>query len=131
MLLWGPLANSEALRLLVMACAATGAGVAASLLWPEPRRHLAEFYRRVRPPGFWGPIAAAAGDAPASVRGALSRGLSSTAACAVTLFAWLVALGSWLVDAPAPLSAPPGAWIGGLGVLGAAAVPLWWRALRE
>ena len=130
-LLWGPLAQSEALRLLVMACAATGAGVAASLLWPEPRRHLAEFYRQVRPPGFWGPIAAAAGDTPASGRGALFRGLASTAACAVTLFAWLVALGSWLVDAPAPLGAPPGAWIGGLGVLGAAAVPVWWRALRE
>ncbi|MCY1059751.1 hypothetical protein [Nannocystis sp. SCPEA4] len=36
---------------------------------------LAEFYRRVRPPGFWGRTAAALGEDPRASRRELARGL--------------------------------------------------------
>ena len=56
------LTDQEALRLLGIALASTAAAVATSLAGPqEPRAALRAFYDRVRPPGFWGPIAREAG----------------------------------------------------------------------
>lgn len=51
-------ANGSALRLLLVVVV-TGvlSLVAAFATRPEPTAHLVEFYRRVRPPGWWGPIA--------------------------------------------------------------------------
>ncbi|RIL06365.1 MAG: sodium transporter, partial [Proteobacteria bacterium] len=77
LLLWMP--DREALRLLVVAGAATCAGVATSLATgPEPLDRLVAFYRRVRPPGFWGPVARAAGADPARDAARLRRGLLAT-----------------------------------------------------
>ncbi|MDC0672719.1 sodium:solute symporter family protein [Nannocystis radixulma] len=64
------------LRLSLMAIASTGITVGVALCTPraEPAV-LAEFYRRVRPPGFWGRTAAALGEDPRASRRELARGL--------------------------------------------------------
>jgi SSS family solute:Na+ symporter len=55
-------ANGSATRLLlVVAITGSLAMATAFLSRPEPMPHLVEFYRRVRPPGWWAPVAAAAG----------------------------------------------------------------------
>jgi len=95
--------DQEALRLLLVALGATLAGVAVSLLHPpHDRQRVGEFYARVRPPGFWNPIARQHGDDPAEPRRRLWLGLARTTAAAVSLFCALVALGSWLVGGTVP-----------------------------
>jgi len=120
------------LRFLVMAGTATAAGILASLLGgPEPDDRLCEFYRRTRPPGFWGPIARACGDDPAAPRRRLARSLLAVALAGLSLFSLLVAAGTLLVGSPSPLG-PRSLWITALLVAGLALVPLWWRlAFRE
>ncbi|GBC96247.1 Sodium/glucose cotransporter [bacterium HR16] len=56
------------LRLLIIVSLTQVAWVAATLLTrPEPREKLVEFYRRVRPPGWWGSIAQEAGVPPSRI----------------------------------------------------------------
>ena len=121
--------EQEALRLLLMALGATTAGVAASWLWgPEQRERLQRFYRQVRPPGFWAPIALAEGVDAKSGSRQLGRGLAAAGLAALSLFCLLTAFGSWIAQSPAPLWFPWRApWIGGLLALGVALVPLWWQ----
>jgi Na+/proline symporter len=122
--------QDEALRLLVMAVGATAAGVGLSLaMGPEAPERLSAFYLRVRPPGFWGPVArAAGGDARADAR-RLGRGLLATLLASVSIFCLLTGLGSWLVGSPAPTRWPagPGSWSAVLLVLAVALTPIWWR----
>jgi Na+/proline symporter len=121
--------ESEALQLLITAGGATAAGVAVALLTPpEDMARLKEFYLRVQPPGFWGPVARAAnGDAVADRR-SLGRGLAATALAALSVFWLLIGLGSWIAGSPPPPWLPwRGPWITGLIVLGAALIPIWWR----
>ena len=119
----------EALRLLLMALFATGAGIATALLGPaEPLARLVDFYHRARPPGFWGPVAKACGAAPGSDTRRLGRGLAATGLAAWSVFASLTGAGTWLVGSPAPPWMPwRGVWIAGLLVSSIAVVPLWWR----
>jgi Na+/proline symporter len=123
------LVPGEAARLLAMAGLATAAGVAASLWTPEDPGHLATFFRRVRPPGWWGPIARACGVDPAAQVRQLWRGLAAVAAAALSIFALLVGLGTWLCHAPAPTWWPlrAGAWSASLVLVGVALVPVWVR----
>lgn len=119
----------EAVRLLWMAAAATLAGIAVALLGPpEQGERLRAFYLKVRPPGFWGPVARGAGidaqDGPAR----LGRGLAATALAAWSCFALLTALGTLLVGSPAPTMLPSRPlWTSLLLVSGLAVVPVWWR----
>ena len=119
----------EAVRLLVMAGAATVAGIAVSLLGaPESPERLVEFYRRARPPGFWGPIAIAAGDDGPAVARRLWRGLAAAFIAAFSMLCVLAGSGTWLVGGPAPTWFPWRApWIALLLLGGLALVPLWWR----
>ena len=106
-----------------MAIASTGVGVAASLLTaPEPLARLRAFHERVGPPGFWGPVAS-----PGDTR-RLWRGLAATGLAALSIFALLTGLGSWIARSPAPTWFPsqPG-FIASLLVTGLALVPAWWR----
>ncbi|MFQ5513214.1 MAG: sodium:solute symporter family protein [Myxococcota bacterium] len=128
-LLVGMAESPEALRLLLMACGATLVGVAASLVTaPVPDPALRAFYARVRPPGFWGPVARALGREPAADRRILARGLAATGLAALSVFALLTAAGSWLIGSPAPvvLDSRP-LWIGSCAVLGIGLIPVWWR----
>jgi hypothetical protein len=121
-------AEQEAVRLLLMAAGATLVGVMVARFGPaEPREGLEAFYRRVRPPGFWGPVARSAGEAPNDGPARLWRGLAATALAAWTCFALLTALGSLLVGSPPPIWLPwRWLWIGALLVTALAAVPGWW-----
>ena len=120
---------SDAWRLLAMAALATGAGVTASLATREDLGRLSDFYRRVRPPGWWGPVAAAAGgDVRADVR-RLGRGLAGMVTAALCVFSFLVGIGSWICDSPAPTWWPAGrgVWIAAQLVVGSFLVPIWWK----
>jgi len=118
---------SGALRMLVVAGGSTAVAVAVSV-WAAPvaPEALVDFYRRVRPPGVWGPVARAAnahGDAPAR---SLARGLAAVVLCAVTVFGLLVGIGTWMLDAtPPPWLPHRGAWVAVNLAAAIAAVPLW------
>ena len=91
---------------------------------PEKMETLLRFYRKVRPPGFWGAVARAAGEDPGRPRRALFRSLSAVILSSATLFSLLTGGGILLVQAPAkeglllPLS---------LLALGLLLAPLWWK----
>jgi hypothetical protein len=122
-------ADREALRLLLMAAGATLAGLLVAVFGPaEARERLVAFHQRVRPPGFWGPVACAASDASDDGPARLGRGLVATALAAWSCLALLTAIGSTLVGSPAPIWLPwRWVWIGGLFATGLAAIPVWWR----
>ncbi len=122
--------DQQALRLLIMATASTTAAlVAVWIKGPEEEAGLIAFYRRVRPVGFWGPIAsqidvATSADGPAR----LGRAIGAMILCSVTVFCFLVGLGTWLVGSPSPTWIPSRAiWIGGLLFIGVAVCPVWYR----
>ena len=119
----------HALRLLLVAAFATAAAlVAIRVAGPEDRDRLAAFYRKVRPVGFWGPIADGAGAAADDGPRRLGRALAATGSCALSVFCLLVGVGSWLAGSPAPAWFPfEAAWRGGLIAAGVALVPLWCR----
>jgi Na+/proline symporter len=122
-------AESEAVRLLLVAGASTTAAVGAAVLaGPEPLERLVAFYGRARPPGFWGPVAKAAGGDASSDRSRLLRGLAAVGLAAFSIFCLLVGVGSWLISSPPPDLVPDRAlWISLLLGLGLGLVPLWWR----
>jgi hypothetical protein len=110
------------LRLLIMAAASTGVVVLAALFGPvtEPQR-LAEFYRRVQPPGWWRASAAAVGVASGVPLTELRQRLVSVAACAVSTYAWLIG------SATALLGTQP-LWQSAIVLAaGCVAVPFWWH----
>ncbi len=122
--------DQQALRLLLMATVSTGAALAA--VWirgPEETVGLTAFYRRVRPVGFWGPIAAAVDPIAAATGPArLGRALGAMALCAVTVFCLLVGIGTWLVGSPPPAWMPSRPiWVGCLLLVGLAVCPVWYR----
>ena len=110
--------SHEALRLLSVAACATVAAIGVSLALPARDRAPMElFYRRVRPPGFWGPIAAVSDEHHSVPRARLWRGLSRTLTASLALFCALVGLGSWLVGSvPDGLPSQP-LWTGALLVV--------------
>ncbi len=122
--------DQQALRLLLMATASTAAALAA--VWirgPEEVGGLTDFYRRVKPVGFWGPIAAAVDPEAAAIGPArLVRALGAMTLASVTVFCVLVGVGTWLVGSPVPTWIPSRPlWVGGLLLVGLAACPAWYR----
>ncbi len=91
---------------------------------PESMDTLLRFYTRVRPPGFWGPVAWAAGEDPAAPARALLRSLLAVILSSATLFSLLVGGGILLVQAPEgkELLLPLGLLAAGLAL-----VPFWWK----
>jgi Na+/proline symporter len=116
----------EAMRILVMAAASTAVVVGVALAGDrQPGPAVIEFYRRTRPPGAWGRVAAALGeDARAPMR-RLRSGLTATAASAAATFCVLVAAGTWLVGGTPPAWLPwRPAWLALVSATGLAAA--WW-----
>jgi Na+/proline symporter len=126
--------EAEALRLLTVAGGATAVAVAVALATrPEPPERLLAFYTQVRPLGFWGPVARAAGERPGEGARRLARGLAAVALGAGSFFCLLTGLGSWMLGSPAPAIVPDrGLWIALLLALGAGLLPVAWRlGVRE
>jgi Na+/proline symporter len=129
LLRWVP-PEHEALRLLLMALGSTTAGVALSLaVGPESMDRLQLFYERVRPPGFWGPLALAAGGEPHEDLRRLGRGLAATALGSFSIFCVLAGLGTGLAGSLGPTWWPLGhaAWVAVQLFAGLGLVPVWWR----
>ncbi|MBK8907195.1 MAG: Na+:solute symporter [Rhodospirillales bacterium] len=124
-----PATDDDALRLLVMALVSTAAAVATAWLWgPEERAVLEAFYRRVRPPGLWSPVACGLG-LPDNGRRRFRVGCLMVAASATSIFCLLIAAGSWLVGAPAPPWAESRTlYLATLAAVGFALIPLWAHA---
>lgn len=96
-------ASGEALRLLWMTLITGGTVLLVAWAWPQPlSAGLQTFYRRVQPPGFWGPVAAQVEGSESLSSRRLWRGLVITSTAALSIFTWLTLLGSVLVQAPAP-----------------------------
>ena len=121
--------EQQPLRLLLAAAASTAAALAAiRFTAPEDPARLAAFYRRVRPVGFWGPMARGEGEGDGDGTRRLARAVAAMTLCAATLFCLLVGLGTWLVGSPAPDWVPARPlWIGGLLAAGLALCPVWYR----
>ncbi len=127
LLLWlGTDAETEWLRLLIMAGVTTGAAVAITLATPRTdSRILVAFYRRVRPMGWWRSTAVAAGDRPDAPLKALRLRAAAVAVCAASLFLLLVGVGRLLIRPPDTSEAWSVAWV----VFGLALFPVWRRAM--
>ena len=126
----GPLiafVGDDAVRLLLMAGLATGAGVGASLVTSESPEKLKEFFQRVQPPGWWGPIAVSLDVDPRESVRRLGRGVAGMLSAALCVFSLLTGLGSWLVESPAPTWWPLGwgIWVGAQLAVGMGLVPVW------
>ena len=121
--------DQQALRLLIVATVSTASALAAVWLkGPESSERLGEFYRRVQPVGFWGPIARAAGVDNTVGSRRLWRTLSATVLCSLSVFCLLVGVGTWLIGSPSPVWIPSRpAWIGGLLLAGLSLCPIWYR----
>ena len=121
--------TQQPLRLLLAATAATMAALVT--IWiagPENRERLTAFYRRVRPPGFWGPIAAEVEGCDNACSARLAQALGAVVLCSISLYSLLVGLGTWLVGSPSPVWFPARAvWVGGLVMIGLILCPLWYR----
>lgn len=121
--------DMEAMRLLIMFVGSTAAGIGVSLLTgPEKMERLQDFYRRARPPGFWGPVARAVGSDPRADWHRLLGGLSAVAMAAFSIFCLLTAVGSLLAQSQPPTWFPwRTPWVVMLAAVGLGLIPVWWR----
>ena len=131
-ILMATLGDEGARMLAVTALTATTTLVISTIQSRAPSDVQIAFYRRVHPPGLWGPVARAAGEDPREPLRALGRGVASVALGAIAIFSALVAIGSWLVGSPPPGFAPGRAvWIGGLLVVSAGAALTLYRRIGQ
>jgi solute:Na+ symporter, SSS family len=121
-------ADTEWLRLLIMALVTTAAATGITYVTPPTHRAvLLTFYERVKPFGFWATVAHEAGDRPEAPRQALWRQLRAVIATALSLFLLLLGCGRLMIS-------PPGAaafWTWSFIAIGVALVPVWWRDLAS
>ena len=123
--------DAEALRLLVMFAGSTATAIVVSLLIPHAStERVVEFYRRAHPPGWWGPIARAAGETRDDLR-RLGLGLVTVAVAALSIFSVLTAVGSLITQSAPPTWFPwRGPWLVTVALVGLGLVPVW-RALAR
>ncbi len=129
LLMWAIPAQHEAWRMLTMAALATVAAVCTSLATrPESDELIDAFYKKVKPPGFWGPAAHRAGVDPGGGSRRLARGVRDTVLTALSIFCLLVACGTWICGSPAP-SLFPGrvSWMAFMALTGILLIPIWWK----
>ena len=118
--------DMEWIRLGTMALVSTvGTVLAALATRPSDERVLLEFYRTVRPVGFWGRTAARAGDDPVAVRRALGATLLAALACGASLLCMVVGVSKLLLRLPGEHWLPPTLFVLGAFLL----APLWWKRL--
>ena len=118
----------HALRLLIMAVVSTTAALVA--IWvagPEDRSLLIAFYKKVKPVGFWGPIAKETDVGNDDGARRLWRSMWAMITCGLSVFCLLVGIGTWLTGSPAPFWFPwQMLWVSVLIFSGLALCPLWY-----
>lgn len=119
--------SNESLRLILMSLGATGVGIAASLITgPEEMDKLKEFYRLVRPPGFWGPVALGVEGHSRLASSRFYRGILTTFTAAFSVFCLLTSAGSYLAGSPSPEWFPyREGWLLSLFFIGISLIPVW------
>ncbi|MGB0909000.1 MAG: sodium:solute symporter family protein [Nitrospirales bacterium] len=129
LLLWQTSQIEEATRLLIMGGGATMMSILVSLLTPaEKQLHLEEFYRRARPPGFWGPIAARCRQSSHEAQFRFWKAILATLLATLSIFCILIGVGSFITQSPSPAWIQWRAgWITALFITGVGLVPLWLR----
>jgi solute:Na+ symporter, SSS family len=91
--------NGSATRLLLVVAVSGAAAIATAWVTrPEPTAHLVAFYRRVRPPGWWGPIAREAGGKLPSGFGLTTLGQAATSL--IFVLGCMIGLGKMLLGEP-------------------------------
>ncbi len=117
--------EEEWIRLGCMALVSTTVVVVVTLLTPvTDSLTLKQFYKRVRPVGFWRETALSVGDDPSTPLKGLGKGLKATALSAGSLFLMLLGVGKLIFRLH-----DESIWVGLiLIVLALALVPFWWRA---
>jgi Na+/proline symporter len=125
----GSTTEGNAIRLLIMFAGSTAAGIVVSLITgPEEMAKLTTFYKKAHPPGYWGPVAKAAGYDPTTQIKKLWRGLAATALAGLSIFSLLTCIGSLLIDSPPPTWLPSRAiWLSLVGLVGVGLIPVWWK----
>ena len=128
-LLWAfPHDDLEWIRLGTMVVVSTlGTILIALATRPTDELVLLQFYRTVRPIGFWGRTAARAGDDAQALRIAFGGALVATFGCSASLFLVLVGIAKLLLRVPGDSIVLP------ILLLVAAVLPapLWWRRLAD
>ncbi len=120
--------NDAEWAMVLMAALSAVAGVAVSLARPERMDRLVEFYKRARPPGYWAPVAEAAGMDTRESQTRMWRALGGVALCSLSMFSLLTGIGSFLVGSPAPTWAPPApVWNAIVVAVGIGTIPVWWK----
>lgn len=119
LLLWA-LPDQEAMRLLLMGIGSGIIGIGISLFTgAEDEMRLKTFYRRAQPPGFWGPIERQVSPVEPTSSRRFWRAMSAMGLTALSIFCFLIGLGSWMVGSPAPSWMPwRDAWVAGLIIVG-------------
>jgi len=115
--------DQEWIRLGSMALLSTFAAIVVTFFTPSTSmKTLGEFYRRVRPIGFWAKSAQAAGDTAQIARKRLGEALLTTGITALSLFLMLVGVGKLIFPAGDSILLPI-LYI----VVSIALIPLWWK----
>ena len=118
--------DEEWLRLLFMSATSLLVVIVTAYVAPPTQQEkLVAFYKTVRPPGAWRQTSIAAGEDPAEGRNEFRRDLAGLAACAVSVYTWLVGLG-WLFLDPGRTPHAIAAIL-----VGIAATPVWLNSLRN
>ncbi|MCO6429798.1 MAG: Na+:solute symporter [Deltaproteobacteria bacterium] len=123
----------DALRLLIAAAVSLVAVFAtAAAGHKEKEATLKLFFQRVRPVGFWRPVAAMCGESTYDGHRRLASGLIATFSASLTVFSWLIAAGGVLAGGTAPSWFPGGAglWFASVFALGLLCLPIWLPQLR-
>lgn len=115
---------SEGTRMLVMLALSTFAVIVVTLATAaEPREKLILFYQRVRPPGFWAPVAQMAGEDPMASLKAFGRAALAVALGALSIFLIVVGVGTIVINGT--LDVPAITLV--QAALGIFLIPAWWR----
>lgn len=115
---------TEPVRLLIMTSVSTATVVGVTLATPpESIEKRVSFYKRVRPPGFWAPVAKSAGEKLSAPLIRLARSSLATALSAYSVFFILTGIGTLITKGFAGTD-PVSFLILGTGII---IIPFWWR----
>ncbi|MBZ0185152.1 MAG: hypothetical protein K8F91_02795, partial [Candidatus Obscuribacterales bacterium] len=119
----------EGIQILTLAAVAAVVCLTVTLSTPpESMEKLSEFYTRVKPPGFWSPVARHLGVDQTYSKRVLIQAGSATVLSSFAIFCLLAGLGSLICNSPPPVWFPfREIWIGVLITLSIVLTPIWWR----